>query len=172
MGTSQLQPTDADQSPTYLIQYKITSENGQRSYTHMRTLADRFRNATVAGFKDRALYISTIAHCGSLSRQRKATKRSENTTSSRALKSLADHRLPRLPEVYRMRIPSYCGPAAVVLYISVILVIVVLLLPSCYWKNHQNETEFKCYFSLLRSFSKTFKRKPPRRGQPQHGRLL
>ena len=36
----------------------------------MRTLVDRFCNATVAGFKDRALYISTIAYRGSLSRQR------------------------------------------------------------------------------------------------------
>ena len=34
-----------------------TSENGQQNYTHinMRTLVDRFRYATVAEFKDRAL---------------------------------------------------------------------------------------------------------------------
>jgi len=32
----------------------------------MLTLVDRFRNATVAGFSDRALY----SHCASLSRQR------------------------------------------------------------------------------------------------------
>ena len=56
----------------------------------MMTLVDRFRNATVAGFKDRALN----KHCASLSRQRKATERSENA-------SPADHTLPRLPEVYR-----------------------------------------------------------------------
>ena len=40
-----------------LANIKITSENGQWSYTHiMRTLVDCFRNATVAGFKDRALH--------------------------------------------------------------------------------------------------------------------
>ena len=44
-------------------------------------------------------------HCASLSRQRKATERSENA-------SQADHTLPRLPEVYRMPIPPYSGPAA------------------------------------------------------------
>ena len=40
---------------------------------------------------------SMTEHCASLSRQRKATERSENA-------SLADHTLPRLPEVYRMLI--------------------------------------------------------------------
>jgi len=67
----------------------------------MLTLVDRFRNATVAGFNDRALYL----HCASLSRQRKATERSENA-------SPADHTLPRLPEVYQMPImvPLYPDP--------------------------------------------------------------
>ena len=37
--------------------FKITIENGQQSYTHiMWTVVRRFRNATVAGFKDQALY--------------------------------------------------------------------------------------------------------------------
>ena len=41
----------------------------------MQTFVDRFYNATVAGFKDRALhYISTVAHLASLSRQRKVTR--------------------------------------------------------------------------------------------------
>ena len=56
VDTSQLRATGTDQSPMYLSQYKITSENGQQSYTHItRTLVDRFSYATVAGFKDRAL---------------------------------------------------------------------------------------------------------------------
>ena len=42
----------------------------------MLTLVDRFRNATVAGFNDRAL----CWHCASLSRQRKAMERSENAS--------------------------------------------------------------------------------------------
>ena len=42
----------------------------------MQTLVDRFRNATVARFKERA-YISTVAHRASLSRQRKATERAD-----------------------------------------------------------------------------------------------
>ena len=43
--------TDTDESPTYLSQYKITSENGKWSYTHiMQTLVDHFCNASVAGF--------------------------------------------------------------------------------------------------------------------------
>ena len=54
----------------------------------MLMLVDHFRNAIVTGFNDRALYY----HCASLSRQRKATERSENA-------SLTDHALPRLPEV-------------------------------------------------------------------------
>jgi len=58
-----------------------------KRYTHIM-----FRNATIAGFNDRALYY----HCASLSRQRKATERSENA-------SPADHTLSRLPEVYRMQ---------------------------------------------------------------------
>ena len=56
-NTSQLRTTDTDQAPTYLGQYIITSENGQWSYSQiMLTLVDRFRNATVAGFKDLALH--------------------------------------------------------------------------------------------------------------------
>ena len=61
----------------------------------MRTLIDRFRNATVAGFKDRGLF-STIANRASLSRQRKATElevgkrvqqpsRSQITTPTRSI---------------------------------------------------------------------------------------
>ena len=59
----------------------------------MMTIVDRFCNATVAGFKDRALN----KHFASLSRQRKAMEKSENA-------SPADHTLPRLREVYRMPI--------------------------------------------------------------------
>ena len=41
--------------PMYLSQ--LTSENGQWSYTHkVRTQVNRFRNATVAGFKDQEVY--------------------------------------------------------------------------------------------------------------------
>ena len=48
--TFQLQTMDTDQPPTYLSQYKITSENGQWSYTHMmQTLSTAF-------VKDWALY--------------------------------------------------------------------------------------------------------------------
>ena len=37
--------------------FKITTENGQQSYTHiMQTVVHCFRNATVTGFKDQALY--------------------------------------------------------------------------------------------------------------------
>ena len=72
--------TDTDQSPTYLSQYKITSENGKWSYTHiMQMLVDNFCNTSVARF-----HISTAAHRASLSCQRKAMERSENATSSRS----------------------------------------------------------------------------------------
>ena len=62
--TSQLRTTDTNQPPMYLSQYKITSENGH---------------------KDRELYISTVAHRASHSRQRKQrrgpkTRRSHITT--------------------------------------------------------------------------------------------
>ena len=45
-------------------------------------------------------YISTTAHRASLSRQHKATERSKSATSS----CRTDHRLPHLPEIYRMPI--------------------------------------------------------------------
>ena len=71
----------------------------------MRTLVNRFRNATVT-ITIYLAYISTVAHRASLSSQRKATERSEMRLADRS------HILPRLPEVYRM--PPYSGPAAVV----------------------------------------------------------
>ena len=66
----------------------------------MWTLIDRFRNATVAGFKDRGLF-STIANLDSLSRQRKATElevrkrvqqpsRSQITTPTRSIPNAYD----------------------------------------------------------------------------------
>ena len=52
-------PNNGPQPPplTNPSQYKITSENGQWSFDHiMRMLVYLFHNATVAGFKDWALY--------------------------------------------------------------------------------------------------------------------
>ena len=113
----------------------------------MLTLVNRFRNATSLD--------SMTEHYASLSRQCKATERSENA-------SPADHTLPRLPEVYRMPIADTSvfrtRSAAVVLatvlandllqnnirvftiiyyicnncIILHIFMLVVLLLPSCY----------------------------------------
>ena len=71
-------------------------------------------------------------HCASLSRQRKATERSENA-------SLTDHTLPHLPEVYRMPITDTSvfrtRSAAVVL--ATVLANVIFLL----------QTTFECLFS-------------------------
>ena len=75
-----LRTMDTDRPPTYLSQYKIYSKNGQWSYTRiMWTLVDRFcmQALLLHGF-------STVAHHASLSRQHKATERSENVTSSRS----------------------------------------------------------------------------------------
>ena len=44
----------------------------------------------------------------------------------------------------------YYGPAMVVLYISITLMIVVLLLPSCYW---QNGAEYIIIIHLIKGFS-------------------
>ena len=59
-------------------------------------------------------YISTIAHHGSLSHERKATKRSEDVTSLRSIAQLITdyHAYTEC-----MQIPPYSGPTAVVLYI-------------------------------------------------------
>ena len=74
----------------------ITSENGQWSYTHiMWTLVNCFRNATITGFKERALLLIVWAFLVSI-KQRRGPK----MQPFRAFNSPADHRLPRLPEVY------------------------------------------------------------------------
>ena len=69
--------TDTDQPPTYLGQYKITSENVQWSYTHpMWMLVNHFVMPTSLDSKTKH-YISTVALLTSLSCQCKATERSE-----------------------------------------------------------------------------------------------
>ena len=63
------------QPPMYLSQYKITSENGQWSYTHrMRTLVNAFITPPSLDSKTEN-YITTVAHRASHSHQRKATRR-------------------------------------------------------------------------------------------------
>ena len=88
----------------------------------MLTLVDRFRNATIAGFNDRALYY----HCASLSRQRKATERSENASPT-------DHTSPCLPEVYRMPITD----TSVFRTRSAAVVLATVLANDCY-KEHSS----------------------------------
>ena len=60
-------------------------------------------------------YITTVAHRASLSRQHTAMEGSTNATSSCSTARPAEHTLPHIPEVYRMRIPPYSGHAVVVL---------------------------------------------------------
>ena len=74
----------------------------------MRTLVNRFRNATVDSKTEN--YISTVAHCASLSCECKATERYENMTS-RPITYYHAYRKYTSTE----RIPLYSGPAAVVL---------------------------------------------------------
>ena len=127
--TPQLRTMDNDQSPTYLSQCKLTSENRQWSYTHIIwTLVGRFRNATVALFKDRPLLLIMLAFLVNVSNR--------EVRQSAAFNRPANHSFLRLPEVYQClqwTLP-YSGPAVMVLYLSIILIIVEFLLPSCYWK--------------------------------------
>ena len=111
----------------------ITSENGQWSYTHiMRTLVNHFRNATTTGFKEWALLLIVWAFLVSI-KQRRGPK----LQPFRAFNSPADHRLPRLQEVYwipitewYLRIPDTQWRSALYKY------------HSCYWKKHRNEAEY------------------------------
>ena len=93
----------------------------------MRTLVDRFRYTTVAGFKTEH-YSSITAHRANLSCQRKVTERSENATSSRLQQSQITTPTGSAPNAYngylRIPDPQRCS--------RIILMILVLLLPSCY----------------------------------------
>ena len=73
-------------------------------------------------------YISTIAHRASLSRQRKATERSENATSSRVQQSQITTPTGSIPNAYN-RYLCIPGPQR---WSHIILMILVLLLPCCY----------------------------------------
>ena len=71
-------------------------------------------------------YISTIAHCGSLSRQCKATERSENATSLRsAAQPINDYHASPTESIPNADTSAHSGPAVVVLYMFNILTIVV-----------------------------------------------
>ena len=110
-------------------------------------------------------YISTIAHRASLSRQRKATERSENARRSTAQPITDYHAYRKYTEwlytdtsVFRTRSG---GPLYKHHSHDSRVPLAILLLK----KTHQNEAEYIIQLSSS-LISNRFTRKPPRRGQP------
>ena len=96
-------------------------------------------------------YISTIAHCASLTCQRKATERSENARCSKAQAITDYHNYRNYTECLQQILP-YSGPAVVVLYkhhshdSQVPLAILLLKI------KHQNEAEYIIIIHLSVTF--------------------
>ena len=105
--------------------------------------------ATIAGFKDRAHYISTAAYHrrASLSRHGTATERSENATSSCSTarkhitmptESIMNTSQLSFQLYSQMSAYAQSSVYLVIVAIITIILLVVLLLPTCNSKHHQN----------------------------------